>query len=37
MSANHSRVIRACTGFDGGFEVWEAIRSFWDCVTNLEN
>jgi len=27
MSANHSRVIRACTGFDGGFEVWEAIRS----------
>ena len=24
LSAGHS--IRACTGFDGGFEVWEAIR-----------
>ena len=26
MSANQEE-LRACTGFDGGFEVWEAIRS----------
>ena len=28
--------IRACTGFDGGFEVWEAIRGLRDRVINLE-
>ena len=27
---------RACTGFDGGFEVWEAIRGLRDRVINLE-
>ena len=25
--------IRACTGFDGGFEVEEAIRRLLDCVS----
>ena len=24
--------VRACTGFDGGFEVGEAIRRLLDCV-----
>ena len=24
--------IRGCTGFDGGVEVWEAIRRLRDCV-----
>lgn len=27
---------RGCTGFDGGFEVWEAIRGLRDRVINLE-
>ena len=27
---------RACTGFDGGFEVWEAIRGLRNRVINLE-
>ena len=26
------KVVRACTGFDGGFEVREAIRRLLDCV-----
>ena len=25
-------IFRACTGFDGGFEVGEAIRRLLDCV-----
>ena len=35
--------IRACTGFDGGFEVWEAIRGLrnrvpiWNLKLNADN
>ena len=35
--------VRACTGFDGGFEVWEAIRglrdrvSTWNLKLNADN
>ena len=28
--------MRASTGFDGGFEVWEAIRRLRNCVIKLE-
>ena len=28
--------VRACTGFDGGFEAEEAIRRLRNCVINLE-
>ena len=35
-SIHYSTLIRACTGFDGGFEVWEAIRGLRDRVINLE-
>ena len=31
-SIYYSTLIRACTGFDGGFEVREAIRRLLDCV-----
>ena len=36
MSAQTSDTFRACTGFDGGFEVWEAIRGIRDRVINLK-
>ena len=29
-----SHITRACTGFDGGLEVWEAIRSAWGLRKN---
>ena len=31
-SIHYSTLIRACTGFDGGFEVEAAIRRLLDCV-----